>query len=381
MGASKSLDRDATEVEGGLGFAHRTSMEQITSVIEGPLGAPREYLPRTGRDLMLATKRFADDIPRKSWWFLFSTLALLAGALAAAGLMRAWPLRLSASVLAGLLMVRVFILYHDYIHGAILRHSRVAKIVLYICGILLLAPPSSWRKNHNLHHTHMGKLGHSQAGGFPLMTVAQWHAASRWQRLGYRTSRHPLTILGAAFTIFFLSMTLVPFLEDRRRHWDSIPALLLHVACVAALWGWGGFGTAFFVFVLPFGIAAALGAYVFFVQHNFVGMKMLTEAEWTAEKAALLASSHLDLGPIMSWFTGEIGYHHVHHLNRTIPFYRLPEAMQALPELQGVAAITTLAPRDILACLRLSLWDESAGRMVSYGEAASRAHPPHTHSQ
>jgi omega-6 fatty acid desaturase (delta-12 desaturase) len=217
----------------------------------------------------------------------------------------------------------------------------------------------------------MGKLGHPQAGGFPLMTVADYREASRWERLVYRISRHPLTIATAGVTIFLWSMTLAPLFESWSRHWDSLTALLLHAGCVGLLWWLGGPATAFFAIILPYLIASALGAYLFFVQHNFPGMMMLTEEEWTTEKAAVVSSSHLDLGLIMRWFTGEIGYHHVHHLNRTIPFYRLAEAMQALPELQGSAVTITLFPRDIIACFRVALWDEDTRHMVSYAEAAA----------
>jgi omega-6 fatty acid desaturase (delta-12 desaturase) len=147
------------------------------------------------------------------------------------------------------------------------------------------------------------------------------------------------------------------------------------------LWWFGGFSTALFGFLLPYAIAAFLGAYLFFVQHNFVGMKMLPADEWTPERAAILSSSHLDLGLIMRWFTGDIGYHHVHHLNRTIPFYRLAEAMQAIPELQGAAKKTTLMPRDVAACLRLALYDEQKDCMVSYREAASGASRMASHAR
>jgi omega-6 fatty acid desaturase (delta-12 desaturase) len=309
---------------------------------------------------------------------------MVIGTLTLAALVPWWPVRVVASIVGGLLMVRVFILYHDYVHGAILRRSRVAKVLLYGCGGLLLAPPSSWRKNHNLHHTHMGKLHDPQTGGFPLMTVAEWRSASAWQRRRYRISRHPLVILAAYVTIFLLSMTVGPFFENRRKHWDSVLALLGHAALIALLWWLGGFAMALFGFILPYAIAAALGAYLFFVQHNYVGMKMFRIEEWSTEKAALLSSSHLDLGLIMRWFTGDIGYHHVHHVNRTIPFYRLAEAMQAVPEFQA-ATKTTLMPRDIVASFRAALWDEESDRMVSYRDAelkGSSSHSPHVpHNQ
>ena len=124
---------------------------------------------------------------------------------------------------------------------------------------------------------------------------------------------------------------------------------------------------AFFSFLLPFAIAAASGAYLFFVQHNFVGLHILPVEEWSHFRAALESSSYLRLGPIMNWFTGNIGYHHVHHLNSLIPCYRLPEAMAAIPELQS-PVVTTLRPRDMITCLRLSLWDVPSQRLVTYPE-------------
>jgi omega-6 fatty acid desaturase (delta-12 desaturase) len=326
------------------------------------------FEPRSGRELVAATKPFAHEVRAKSWWYVWSTFVILLGALTVAALAPWWPLRLLASVVGGLVMVRCFILYHDYMHGAILAKSRVAKMVMYAWGGMLLAPPSSWRRNHNLHHTHVGKLDGPPAGGFSLMTVDEWRAASRWRRIGYRVSRHPLTIATAGMTVFLLAMTVGSFVENRRRHWDSLMALLGFSACVAGLWWAGGFATALFALILPYSVAAALGAYLFYVQHNFPEMEIFTADEWTRQKSAVLSSSHLELGLWMRWFTGEIGHHQVHHLNPTIPFYRLAEAMQALPELQG-AAKTTLLPPDVIRCLRLALWDTTRKRMVTYAEA------------
>lgn len=138
-----------------------------------------------------------------------------------------------------------------------------------------------------------------------------------------------------------------------------------------------GPATAFFVLVLPFTLAAALGAYLFYAQHSFPGIKMLSADEWTYYRAALESSSYLKMGPALSWLLGNIGYHHVHHLNPQIPFYRLPEAMAAIPELQH-PTVTTLRPRDIRACLRANLWDEATSQMVSYREVANYFSGPST---
>jgi omega-6 fatty acid desaturase (delta-12 desaturase) len=148
--------------------------------------------------------------------------------------------------------------------------------------------------------------------------------------------------------------------------------LLGHGTLIAALWILGGFDVAFFVVLLPMTIASMIGSYMFFAQHSFERMHILPEENWTYYRAALESSSYMKLNKLMRWFTGNIGYHHIHHLNVRIPFYRLPEAMEAIPELQSPVT-TTLSPHDIRACFRCCLWDEGLQRMVSYREASRAA--------
>jgi omega-6 fatty acid desaturase (delta-12 desaturase) len=136
------------------------------------------------------------------------------------------------------------------------------------------------------------------------------------------------------------------------------------------------FGAFFWAMLLPHAIACALGSYMFYAQHNFPGMQLRPRTEWSFTDSALRASSYMRLGPVMQWFSGNIGYHHVHHLNPTIPFYRLPEAMAAIPELRQPVT-TSLWPRDVVACLRLKLWDHAEQQMVGYrrSEPAPSAPP------
>jgi acyl-lipid omega-6 desaturase (Delta-12 desaturase) len=155
--------------------------------------------------------------------------------------------------------------------------------------------------------------------------------------------RHPLTVLLAYPTIFLINICVLPLLEAPGKHWDSALSLVLHFGMIGLLWGVGGFATAFFVILLPMTIAYALGGYLFFAQHSFKRMVILTPEAWTFYRAALESSSYMRLNSLMQWFTGNIGYHHIHHLNERIPFYPLPEAMAAIPELQSPAT-TTLSP-------------------------------------
>ena len=327
---------------------------------------------RIEKDLIKATAPFADESVTVSWWHVGSTFAMLTAALAGAGLAPWWPVRLLFSLLAAMLMVRAFITYHDYMHRAILVRSRIAPILFGAYSALALTPPRSWKESHNYHHGHVGQISFSSIGAFPIMTTKMWREASRRERTSYRIVRHPLTVLAGYITIFFINVTLLPLLKDPARHWDSLLALVGHAALIAVLWIAGGFDTAFFVVLLPMTIASALGSYLFFAQHSFKRMHILSTEAWTYYRAAMESSSYMRLNKVMQWFTGNIGFHHIHHLNVRIPFYRLPEVMDAIPELQSPVT-TTLAPRDIRDCFRCCLWDEDRQRVVSYREASRLA--------
>ena len=322
---------------------------------------------RTGKELFDATRSFVETSSARSWWYVISTKALLAAALVGAAVVPWLPLRIALAMLGGLLLVRGFILYHDYMHGAILRKSRIARPIFLLYSAVALTPSRSWNRSHNFHHGNVGKIVGSSIGSFPIMTTDMWRRATWFQRAVYRICRHPITIMLAYFTSFAVCVTLLPLLRDPKRHWDSAVVLLLHGGLIAGAWLLGGFDAAFFAIILPMTVAAAIGGYLFFAQHSFEEMEILPEHEWTFYRAALGSASYMKLDPVMRWFSGNIGYHHVHHLNHRIPFYRLPEAMKAIPELQNPAT-TSLHPRDIIACFRVALWDEARNRMITFRE-------------
>ena len=319
------------------------------------------------RDLFKATLPFGIESVKTSWWVVGSTFLMLLAALFGAALAPAWPLRLLFSIVSALLMLRAFITYHDYLHNAILSRSRPAQWLFYLYAAFSLTPPRSWKNSHNFHHGHVGKIDADSVGAFAMMTTDEWRDASFAARMAYRIERHPLTILAGYFTIFFLSVTLMPLLRNPARHWDSLLVLLSHFTLIAVLWIVGGFDVAFFVVLLPMTIASMIGSYLFFAQHSFENMRVLPTQTWTSRRAAMESSSYLKLNKVMSWFTGNIGYHQFHHLNVRIPFYRLPEAMAAIPELQSPVTIT-LSLKDIRASFQCCLWDEGLQRMVSYRE-------------
>ena len=315
------------------------------------------------RRLIDATRNFIGENPARSWWELLSTVVGLGmTAWLAIGASSMW-IRAIGSVIEGLLIVRGFILYHDHMHNALLRNSRIAKAFFWVYGVLVLTPPRVWRQTHNYHHAHNSKIVGSHVGSFPILTVEMYQKATTVQRCLYRITRHPLNIVFGYFTIFAYGMCISPFLRRPKQNWDSAFALILHIALVVGLIYTIGWETTFFAFSLPLMIACACGGYLFYIQHNFEDMVVQPRHEWNYVRAALKSSSYLELGPIMSWFTGNIGYHHVHHLNPRIPFYRLPEAMKEIPELQNPGR-TTLRLSDIRTCFRCKLWDPKTERMV-----------------
>jgi len=322
---------------------------------------------RTGKELVLATKPHAVDSSVRSWAYLLSTAALLAGALA--GTLWNFNLagKIACSLLAGLLYLRFFVIYHDQQHEAILPRSRLAGVLMRVFGVLILSPSAVWKSSHNYHHNHNSKLRGSHIGSYPIMTKEQYLKASPRTRFRYLFMRHPLTILFGYFFIFQYGMCLYPFLTRPRENYDGLLALVAHIVLAAVITWFLGWPTLVLTLIVPHFVATAIGSYLFYAQHNFPSVSFSENARWSYDTAALESSSYMRTGPVMAWFTANIGYHHLHHLNARIPFYRLPSVMAALPELQ-TPRTTSLHPLEILRCLRLKVWDPEAGRMVGFRE-------------
>ncbi|WP_438480719.1 fatty acid desaturase family protein [Oleiharenicola lentus] len=318
---------------------------------------------KTGTELILATKPYAKDNALHSWWAIISTTLLLLAALGGALLNVHWPARLACSILAGLLLLRLFVIYHDQQHHAILPRSKLAEGFMRVFGIYALSASSVWRSSHNHHHQHNSKLRGAHIGSFPIMTKDQYRKSSRAKRFGYLFIRHPATILFGYFFMFLFGMCLNPFLNNPRKHYDCLISLIVHAGITVALFYFGGWQAWLFAQAIPHFITYAIGTYFFYAQHNFPGVSFTDKDGWTYEKAALESSSYMRMGPIMRWFSANIGYHHIHHLNHKIPFYRLPEVLREIPELQA-AKTTSLWPADIFRCLRLKVWDVETQRMV-----------------
>ena len=309
------------------------------------------------------TKAFAKDHPLTSWWCILSTSLLLA--CTATGTLPVLPLavRIICCGLLGLVAVRLFVIFHDQQHRAILPKSRLAELYMRLYGILVLCPTSIWRSSHDHHHAHNSKLRGSQIGSYPIMTKEQYMKSSKGERFKYLLMRHPLTILFGYFTVFFLGMVVFPFVRSPRKHYDCLLSLMVHLALITTLVLVFGWLTMLLMLVIPLFIGSAIGTYLFYAQHNFPSVVFKDKAGWTYEGAAMESSSFLKTNPVMAWFTANIGYHHIHHINHRIPFYRLPETYRAIPELRDVKT-TSLHPVEIFRCLRLKVWCVESQRMV-----------------
>lgn len=325
----------------------------------------------SAKELLISTRPFAQENRLLSWWHLLSTVAVQVASVAVACSNLPWVVRIPAGVVAGLTLVRFFILYHDHQHHAILYKSPVADFIMTVFGLFFLNPPSVWKRSHDHHHVNNSRNFGVNTGSYPIMTVEAYRSASLRERIAYRLARNPLTIAFGYVTIFFIGMCVVPLLANPKRHYDAGLAILVHGAFLVWL-AFRDISDLCFAALLPFSVASALGAYLFYAQHNFPGVKLRTGRDWDYVRAALESSSYAKMGPIMRWFTGSIGYHHVHHLNSRIPFYRLAETMAAIPELQS-PKITTLHPRDVIACLRLKLWDMDGDQLVPWSFARNEA--------
>jgi len=319
-------------------------------------------------NLIRETQKFAHDFPLRSWAELavsFPPFIFSVWMSAQSELSFVW--RFLASVIAGLVMMRIFVIYHDYQHGAILRESKLAKIVMPILGTLLLRSPYDWRRSHNYHHQHNCQFESSEVGSFKLMSVAEYQAMSPKSQLIYRIIRNPLVIVFGYITCFLLEAVKKLFFKDNNLKIQSAIALTTHIAIGYFAWTLGA-DVFLFSFFLPFLITCATGVYLFYIQHNFPTATFRNGDSWSHEYAALNSSSMMVSGPIFRWFSANIGYHHIHHLNHRIPFYRLPEAMNAIPELQNPKKVN-LSPSMVFHCLKLKLWDEKSQKLVYYPQS------------
>ena len=279
-----------------------------------------------------------------------------------------WLTLLLAVPTAGF-VVRVFMIQHDCGHGAFFHTRSVNDWVGRVLGIITLTPYDVWRRAHALHHATNGNLDRRGIGDIDTVTVREYCARSRLGRLAYRLYRHPAVMFGVGPVYLFFLKHRLPFgmMRDGWRPWVSSlatnAAIALAIAGMMALVG----TSQFLLIQLPITLlAASIGVWLFYVQHQFETTLWTHQGKWNLQEAAVHGSSHYDLPGILRWFTANIGIHHVHHLCSRIPYYRLPQVLRDHPHLVGVGRVTFI---QSLRSVRLTLWDEARGQLVSFRQA------------
>ncbi|MGI8714505.1 MAG: fatty acid desaturase [Solirubrobacteraceae bacterium] len=278
------------------------------------------------------------------------------------------------AVTAGGFLVRTFIVFHDCGHGSLLPSRRANRYVGRLAGLLVLAPFERWRHDHAVHHATSGDLERRGVGDIETLTVAEYFARSRRGRLEYRVSRSPLVmfVLGPIVAMMVGPRIATRAQRPRLRHsvLQTDAALVAIVGALCWLIGWQDF---LLVWAPSAMLAGSVGIWLFYVQHQFEDAYWQSASEWSYGEAALRGSSYLQLPRLLQFFTGNIGLHHVHHLNARIPNYNLQRAHD---ENEIFHRVPTLSLLDGLRAVNLKLWDQENQKLITFSEARQYALSP-----
>ncbi|SEQ16580.1 fatty acid desaturase [Thalassovita taeanensis] len=278
-------------------------------------------------------------------------------------------LALGIAVLNAGFLVRLFVIQHDCGHGSYFRNRHVSDWVGRALGVLTLTPYDVWRRSHAIHHSSAGNLDKRGMGDVHTLTVEEYRALSVRGRLGYRLYRSPFVMFLLGPTYLFLLQNRLPFglMRAGAKYWTNAMATNAAIAIALGLiFYFGGVMPILLIFLPTVLIAATIGVWLFYVQHQFEETVWHKAEDWQLHDAALMGSSHYVLPGVLQWMTANIGIHHVHHLYSRIPFYRLTEVLRDHPVLAGAQRLTI---RESLSCARLHLWDEHGQRLLSFAQA------------
>jgi omega-6 fatty acid desaturase (delta-12 desaturase) len=326
---------------------------------------------RSARDWIQVLAKYRDPKPGQSWFEIAVTL----GPLLAIWAVAIWMLNystivaLALAIVNGGFLVRLFCIQHDCGHASFFQSRKLSDWVGRCLGVLTLTPYHVWRRQHAIHHASAGNLDLRGLGDVTTLTVAEYQARTPFGRFMYRLYRSPFTLFVIGPAYIFLIQNRVPFglMRSGASFWISAMgtnlALLTGVSALVWFFGW----SALLLVVLPTWIvAASLGVWLFYVQHQFEDTHWRTANEWQLHEAALEGSSHYVLPTPLRWMSANIGIHHVHHLYSRIPFYRLTEVLRDHPILAESQRMTLW---ESFSNARLHLWDESQRKLLSFRNA------------
>jgi omega-6 fatty acid desaturase (delta-12 desaturase) len=331
-----------------------------------------EQLAALGKRLADHCKQYRDASVGRSLVQLAITLGLFLAGLAAMhwSLDVSYWLTLALAVPTGGLLVRLFIIQHDCGHGSFFRSSRANAWVGRLMSLFTVTPYEFWKRAHAIHHATCGNLGKRGVGDITTLTLKEYQALSPLKRIGYRLYRNPLFLFLVGVPLYFTVLQRLPFGQPlpARDIWRSVIGLDLALVVLVG-------GAIYMLGVTPIVsiyapvllVGSAVGGWMFFIQHQYEGVYWEADGKWDFNLAGLLGSSYYVLPKAFQWLTGNIGLHHIHHLNSRIPNYRLQECLDASPELLAIPK--KLRFLESLRCIRLSLWDEDNHQLVGFKAA------------
>jgi len=275
-------------------------------------------------------------------------------------------LAIPTAILAGGFVIRLFIIFHDCTHQSFMKNKKANRIIGTITGIITLFPFEKWKREHSVHHATSGNLDKRGTGDIWVMTVDEYLAASFWSKVAYRLYRNPIVMFGLGPIYLFLITNRFNDKGVKRKERINTYIINASIAGIYTLLIWAIGWQAFLIINLPIlYVSGVLGIWLFYVQHQFEDSYFENEEEWDFVKAAVDGSSFYKLPKILQWVSGNIGYHHVHHLSPRVPNYNLQEAHEATPPLQHV---TTITLSTSLESLRFRLYDTRNKTFVSFKE-------------
>lgn len=276
-----------------------------------------------------------------------------------------WTALLLAVPAAGLL-VRLFIIQHDCGHASFFKSRRLNNLLGRALGVLTLTPYACWRRDHAIHHATSGNLDRRGVGDISTLTVREYLQRPAWKRVAYRMYRHPFTLFAIGPVYQFLIRHRIPSGGPirHRQSWISVLGTNASLVAIGAAMALTVGPQPFLLAYLPtIALAASIGVWLFYVQHQFEDTYWETERQWDFRAAALQGCSFYDLPRLLHWITGYIGYHHIHHLSSKVPNYHLSACFRANPEFQDARRLKLL---ESLRCARLALWDEERRKLVTF---------------
>jgi omega-6 fatty acid desaturase (delta-12 desaturase) len=330
------------------------------------MGTPDINVNNDSPSWMEIVSKYNFSDPVRSWWQVTNSVGpyLILWAAMVWSLNISYFLTLFLAVFAAGFLVRIFIIFHDCGHGSFFRSKALSRSVGIITGLMTFTPYHKWTREHKEHHATVGNLDKRGVGDVKTLTIDEFLKLSPWKRFVYRFYRHPLFLFGIAPFLVFVVVNRVPrkYMNLREHIYLQLTNLALIAAIALAIWmiGW----KSYLMIQLPvLYIASVHGVWLFYVQHQYEQVVWTRGNDWNYKNIALQGSYYFKLPKVLQWFTGNIGFHHIHHLSPRIPNYKLPVCFEENTIFQDVKPVTFFSS---LRSLKLRLWDEKRKKLVGF---------------